>query len=103
MYFWAGIWKHYSHILNQQPRICQNAKLHEKIKMPKFGTKNALFGYFWTDILKKYCHIWNQHLRICLIAKFCEETKMPKFGTKNIILGYFWPRMPYFGVFEQEF
>ena len=25
--------------------------------MPKFGTKNALFGYFWARILKNCCHI----------------------------------------------
>ena len=76
------------------------------MKMPKFGTKSALFGYFWARILKNYCHIWDQHpqicqkwvfnsyskfqcLRISVIAKFCEETKMPKFGTKNALLGIF--------------
>ena len=26
-------------------------------KMPKFGTKNTLFGYFWAGNFKKYCHI----------------------------------------------
>ena len=89
MYFWAGIWKQYYHIWNQHPRICLIAKFREKTKIPKFGTKNALFGYFWARILKNYCHIWNQHLRISVIAKFCEETKMPKFGTKNDLLGIF--------------
>ena len=59
------------------------------MKMPKFGTKSALFGYFLARILKNYCRIWNQHLRISVIAKFCEETKMPKFGTKNDLLGIF--------------
>ena len=29
----------------------------KKIKMAKFGTKNALFGYFWVSILKSYSHI----------------------------------------------
>ena len=29
----------------------------KKIKMAKFGTKNALFGYFWVSILKIYSHI----------------------------------------------
>ena len=71
--------------------------------MSKFGTKNALFGYFWATILKNYCHIWNHHLRISVIAKFCEETKMPKFGAKNVLFGYFWPKMPYLGIFGQEF
>ena len=26
---------------------------HERIKTPKFGTKNGLFGYFWARILKQ--------------------------------------------------
>ena len=34
-----------------------DAKVRKKIKLPKFGTKNALFGYFWARILKSYCHI----------------------------------------------
>ena len=29
----------------------------KKTKMPKFGTKNTLFGYFLARILKSYCHI----------------------------------------------
>ena len=32
-------------------------KFREKMKMPKFGTKNALFGYFGARVLKNYCHI----------------------------------------------
>ena len=26
-------------------------------KVPRSGTKKALFGYFWTGIWKQYCHI----------------------------------------------
>ena len=83
------------------------------MKMPKFGTKNVLFGYFWARILKNYSHIWNQHSRTCyificyyllfiffqysqicyylelLIAKICKKAKMPIFGTKNALFGYF--------------
>ena len=33
------------------------AKFREKMKIPKFGTKNALFGYFWARIIKDYRHI----------------------------------------------
>ena len=62
------------------------------MEMPKFGTKNALFGYFWARILKSYCRIWNQHPEICIFAKFCEKVKMPKFGTKNALLGNSWAR-----------
>ena len=61
----------------------------KKTKLPKFRTKNALFGGFWGRTLKNYCHIWNQHPQICQIAKFHEKTKMPKLGTKNALLGLF--------------
>ena len=50
------------------------------MKMPKFGTKSALFGY----------GAINQHFRICLIAKFPEKPKTSKFGIKNTLLEYFW-------------
>ena len=46
------------------------------MKMPKFGTKSALFGY----------GAINQHFRICLIAKFPEKPKTSKFGIKNALL-----------------
>ena len=49
--FWVFLGKNlkkvYCHIWNQHPQICLFAKLLEKTKMPKFGTKNAWFGYFW--------------------------------------------------------
>ena len=32
-------------------------KYCEIMKMPKFGTKNALFAYFLARISKNYCHI----------------------------------------------
>ena len=59
-----------SHIWSQNPWICLIAKYCEIMKIPKFGTKNVLFGYFWATILENCCHIWNQHLRICLTAIF---------------------------------
>ena len=62
------------HISNQHPQICLFARFREK-KMPKFGTKGALFGYFWTRIFKNYCRIYKQYPRICLSAKFCRKTK----------------------------
>ena len=80
------------HIWNQHPWICLIAESREIMKMPKFGTKNALFGYFWTKFWKNVCHIWNQHLQISEIVKFCKETKMSKFGNKNALFGYFWAR-----------
>ena len=77
--------KTYRCIWNQHPRIRLIAKFWEKTKMPKFGTKNALFGYFWVGIWKQYCHIGNQHIPISLNPKFWEKTKMSKFGTKNAL------------------
>ena len=50
-----------------------SCKICEKMKMPKFGTQNALFGYFWARISKSYFYISNQHPRVCLIAKFREK------------------------------
>ena len=32
-------------------------KRRKKAKMPKFRTKNSLFGYFRAKIAKIYCHI----------------------------------------------
>ena len=84
--------KNYCHIWNQHPQILVMRKVCEKTKIPKLGSKNALFWYFWGRTLKSYSHIWNRHRWIRIIAKFCEETKMPTFG-------YFWPKMPYLGIF----
>ena len=75
------------------PQVCLKAKFLEKIKFPKFETKNALFHYFWVVILKYFCHISNQHTRICLTAKVQKKIKTLKFGTKNVLLGYFWVRL----------
>ena len=49
--------KNCDHIGNHRLRICLVAKLREKMKMPKFGTENVLFGYLWDRILKNYFHI----------------------------------------------
>ena len=67
-----------------------NCRISWKKKMPKFGTKNALFRYFSGRTLKNYCHIWNWHPRICLFANFGAKMKILKFGTKNALFGYFW-------------
>ena len=92
-YLYYQIWTKESiscHIWNQNSWICLILKYREVMKMPKFETKNALFGYFWTWILKNYCHIWNKHPQICVFAKFHEKTKIPKFRTKNAWSMYFW-------------
>ena len=77
--------KKYYYIWNPHPRIFLIANFREKVKMPKFGTKNAIFGYFGARI-----HTWYQHPQNCLIANFCYGTEMPKFGTKNAFFVDFW-------------
>ena len=63
-------------------------KFCEKVKLPKFGTKNAISGYFWGKILKSYSHIGNQHPESCLNANCRKKTKMPKFGCQSHLFGY---------------
>ena len=43
---WVGMLKNYCHICNQRTPICLIAKFFTKIRIHKFGTKNALFGRF---------------------------------------------------------
>ena len=51
--------------LKSTPSNLSNAKFGRKTKMPKFGTKNALFGHFWPKML--YLGIFDQK---CLIWLF---------------------------------
>ena len=44
--FWAGMLKNHCHICNQRPPIYLVAKFSAKIRILKFGTKNALFRCF---------------------------------------------------------
>ena len=60
--------------------------------MPKFGSKNALFGYFWARILKKLLSDLKSAPLNLSKCKICEKIKMPKFGSKNALFGYFWAR-----------
>ena len=64
--------------------------------MPKFGSKNSLFGYFLARILKMYCRIGYRDPHICQVEKFCEK-KYLKFGTKNALslffLGYIFQKL----------
>ena len=64
-------------------------KFCEKIKLTKFGTKNAISGYFLGKILKSYGHIGNQYPESSLSANCRKKTKTPKFGFQNHLFGYF--------------
>ena len=43
---WAGMFKSYCHACNQRLPICLIVKFRAKIRILKFGTKNALFECF---------------------------------------------------------
>ena len=58
--------------------------------MPKFRTKNSLFGFSWAIFLKNCGHILNQHPQMCLIAKFCGKQKCLNLGPKSLICLFFW-------------
>ena len=62
----------------------------QKIKIPKFGTKNSDFG---AGILKYCSHIWNQPPRICLLTMFDPNKK------KSLNLG---PKTPHLSTFGLE-
>ena len=47
--------------------------------MPKFGTKNALFGYFGLEFEINIVLFES----FCLIGKLREKIKVLKFGTNN--------------------
>ena len=60
----------------QHLRICLIAKFCEESKMPKFGTKNALFEYFWARIKKKllsYLKSAPSNESICKISRKTEN------------------------------
>ena len=84
-YFWAGICKKILSYVKSVPSNLSNDKIFWKRKMPKLGTKNAVFGFFGGRILKNNCHVCYQHLQIFLIAKFFQ--KRPKFVSKNALFG----------------
>ena len=71
----------------------------QKIKIPKFGTKNSDSG---AGILKHCCHIWNQPPRICLLTMFDPNKKKSlNLGTKTPDLGTFGLEVEnYFVIFE---
>ena len=56
-HFWDGILRNYCHIWNQGPRICLIVKFHAKIKILKFGTRNAYLGVLGSNFEKLLSHL----------------------------------------------
>ena len=59
--------------LKSTPSNLSDCKVWSKIKILKFGTKNALFGIF---------HIWNQNPQISLISNLAKKQKCLNLGSK---------------------
>ena len=56
--------------------------------MPKFGTKNALFGYFWARILKKSIVMFEiRTLKFLHLKNFMKKQKSLNLGPKMSDLG----------------
>ena len=89
---WAGMFKNYCHISNQRPPICLIAKFNVKIRILKFGTKNALFGCLGVQFWKAIVLFVISALEF-LVVKFGAETKILKFRTKNVYFGCFWTKI----------
>ena len=87
---WAGMFKNYCHICNQRPPICLIAKFRAKIRILKFGTKNALFECFGQQFWKTIVIFAISALEFALLQSLVQKIKNLKFGTKNA-------RFPYFG------
>ena len=71
----------------KQPRILQNAKLHAKLKILKFGTKYALFGYFWAEILKNIVIFEVNALECVYLQCFVRKSKFLNLEQKMVYLG----------------
>ena len=66
---WAGIWKNYCFICHQIPPIYLMAKFHGKIRIHKFGTKNALFGCFGQQFWKSITIFEISAIEFALVQK----------------------------------
>ena len=54
---WDRMLKTYYHICNQRPPICLIAKFLVKLRIFKFGTKNALFGFLGSNFEKPLSYL----------------------------------------------
>ena len=97
--FGSIIWVYLGYYFKKQLSYFQSAHSNyfncnifqkNKTKMPKLGTKNALFLYSWAGIWKIYFHIWNYHLWICLDTKFGAKAKPLNLGPKMPDLSICW-------------
>ena len=85
---WAGMLKNYCHICDQRLLIYRIAKFRSKIRIFKFGTKNALFGCFGQQFQKTIVIFEISALQFTLLQSLMQKIKALKFGTKNARFAY---------------
>ena len=70
-----------------------STKFRGKLKRPKFGTKNALFGYFWDRNFKIILSYLKWAPSDLTNSKISWNNENTKFGTKNALYEYFGARI----------
>ena len=82
-YFYIDIWKNYSDVWNQHPRVCRNVKTHLK-QTKKIGSKNTLMGVvLGCNFEKQLPYLKSAPFRVL------RENNITNVGNKNISLEYF--------------
>ena len=66
-----------------------STKFYTKIRILKFGNKNALFGCFGQQLWKTIVIFEIRGLQFALWQSLVQKTKILKFGTKNVRFAYF--------------
>ena len=63
-YFWVKFWKIMVSFHVDTFKLVKRQNFVQKIKIFKFGSKNALFWNFGVVVFKSYCHIWIDYSRV---------------------------------------
>ena len=82
--FWTGMLKNFCHICNQRPPIFLIAKFCVRIRILKFGTKNALFECFGQQFRKIIAIFAVSILKFASLQSLMQKIKILKFGTKSV-------------------
>ena len=70
---WGGVLKNNCHMCNRHPPIYIIAKFRSKIRILKFGTKNALFGCFGQQFCKTIIIYEINSLEFALLQRLAQK------------------------------
>ena len=82
--FWTGMLKNYCHICNQRPPIFLIANFCARIRILKFGTKNASFECFGQQFRKIIVIFAVSFLEFASLQSLMQKIEILKFGTKSV-------------------